>query len=292
MLSIHEDSITTDRIATLCKNEVEVYTLRTDKIHPVVSGNKWFKLKFYFQQALSQNAKTIVTFGGAYSNHIVATAYACKLKGLRSIGIIRGEEPKSYSHTLTDAMNYGMQLHFISRENYKRKVVPIELVSPENFFIPEGGYGPLGAAGMATLNYDKTKFNTACCSIGSGTMMAGLINSKLKSSEILGISILKNNYELNGDVYRLLMDKNEPVNIIHDYHFGGYAKYNDGLIRFMNSFYESTGIPTDFVYSAKLFFAINDLINKEYFKPGSKLLIIHCGGLQGNFSLPKGTLIF
>lgn len=292
MLLINEDFITTDKVEWLCRTGVEVYTLRTDKIHPVVSGNKWFKLKFYLKEAIEGNSKAIVTFGGAYSNHIVATAYACKQYGLQSIGIIRGEEPKTYSHTLQDALNYGMQLHFISRHNYKEKNIPAALQASGNYFISEGGYGSLGAAGMGTLQYDKNKFDTICCSIGSGTMMAGLINAKSEKADALGISVLKNHYELEQEVARLIIKKDEQVNILHDYHFGGYAKYNSRLIRFMNELYEQAGIPTDFVYSAKLFFAVNDLIEKKYFKQNSKILVIHCGGLQGNLSLPKGTLIF
>lgn len=292
MLLFNEDFITTDRIGLFCKNDVEVYTLRTDKIHPVVSGNKWFKLKFYLQQAKAQNANTVVTFGGAYSNHIVATAFACKHQGFQSIGIIRGEMPKNYSHTLKDAMACGMQLHFLSRQDYKGKSISASFHQPNYYLIPEGGYGPLGAAGMATLQYDKNNFDAVCCSVGSGTMMAGLINSKASYAQIIGISVLKNNYDLNMDVLRLMTNKNESVNINHDYHFGGYAKYTRALLGFMNSFYQHTGVPTDFVYSAKLFFAVNDLIDKKYFKKGSKILIIHCGGLQGNFSLPNGTLIF
>lgn len=292
MLLINEDFITTDRIDVFCKNGVEVYTLRTDKIHPVVSGNKWFKLKLYLQQAKQHNTETIVTYGGAYSNHIVATAFACQQQGFKSIGIIRGEEPKNYSHTLKNALDYGMQLHFLSRQDYKEKTLPAQFNDEKFYEIPEGGYGELGAAGIATIQYDKKKFDWICCAVGSGTMMAGLINSKNQSAQVVGISVLKNNFDLETDVHRLLTDKKEKKNINHDYHFGGYAKYNSDLISFMNQFYVQTNIPTDFVYSAKLFYGVNALIDKKYFQRGSKILVIHCGGLQGNLSLPKGTLIF
>ena len=289
---INEELITTDRIDFLCRNNINVYALRTDKIHPVVSGNKWFKLKFYLKEALAQNANAIVTFGGAYSNHIVATAFACRQYGLECIGVIRGEEPKVYSQTLKDAVNYGMQLHFVSRQDYKEKKLPQHLNKFGHYFIPEGGYGPLGAAGMATLHYDKSKFHTICCAIGSGTMMAGLINSKKESAEAFGISVLKNNHSLKHQVWQLLLNKREPVNIFHDYHFGGYAKFDADLIHFMNLLYDQAGVPTDFVYSAKLFYAVHVLTEKNIFPATSNVLIIHCGGLQGNRSLPKGTLIF
>ena len=291
MALINEDLISTDRVEWLSRNGVKVYTLRTDKIHPVISGNKWFKLKYYLQEAQAQSKKTIITFGGAYSNHIVATAAACAQSGLKSTGIIRGEEPGNYSHTLRNAQHYGMQLHFVSRAMYKTKELPAGLAVDEPYIIPEGGYGSLGAAGAATIPYEKKKFHTVCCALGTGAMMAGLINSKEPDTQIIGVSVLKNNYELKDDVSRLLLNKNEKVNICHDYHFGGYAKYNERLIRFMNDFYANTCIPTDFVYTAKLFFAVNDLIEKGYLAAGS-ILVVHCGGLQGNLSLPKGTLIF
>lgn len=292
MLLINEDLITTDRIDFLCRNNINVYALRTDKIHPIVSGNKWFKLKFYLKEALAQNANAVVTFGGAYSNHIVATAFACRQHGLKSIGMIRGEEPRQRSQTLEDAVNYGMQLHFVSRQDYKEKKLSRHLNASGYYVIPEGGYGPLGAAGMATLQYDKNKFSTICCAVGSGTMMAGIINSSNESAEVIGVSVLKNNNALEQQVQQLLLNKSQPVNIVHDYHFGGYAKYNEHLIGFMNTLYDNAGVPTDFVYSAKLFYAVHELTGKKLLSAGSNVLIIHCGGLQGNHSLPKGTLIF
>jgi 1-aminocyclopropane-1-carboxylate deaminase len=292
MQSIDENLITTDYVNFFSRNGVNVYTLRTDKIHPVISGNKWFKLKYYLQQAQAQNKKYLLTFGGAYSNHIVATAAACKQIGLKSVGIIRGEKPKHESHTLRDARDYGMELFFISRDDYKNKKLPENFSSNDYYMVREGGYGDWGAAGAADIFYEKEKFDTVCCAVGTGTMMAGLINAKNKNSEILGISVLKNNHSLEAEVRQLLLNKNETINIIHDYHFGGYAKYNQVLIDFMNHLYESTAIPTDFVYTGKLFYAVNDLIEKKYFARGSNILVIHCGGLQGNFSLEKGMLVF
>lgn len=288
-------NITTDHIADplFAEKEIELSVLRLDKIHPVVSGNKWFKLQFYLQEAKSLQKKTIVTFGGSWSNHIVAAAAACKINGLHSIGIIRGEEPNKPSHTILSAKELGMKLYFISRENYKIKKYPAELDSGENYFIPEGGYGEKGAEGAAAiLNYcSKNNFSHICCAVGTGSMMAGLINATLKNQQVIGISVLKNNSEL-GDNIRALTRVKKHFQLFHDYHFGGYAKYNAELIRFMNEFYSLTKIPLDFVYTGKLFFAIYDLIRKNYFPPKSKLLIIHSGGLQGNSSLKKGTLIF
>ncbi len=292
MFTANEAMITTDPVPRLSQNGVMVRVLRTDRLDEVVSGNKWFKLRFYLDEAISAGKRRIVTFGGAYSNHIVATASVCNRLGLESAGIIRGEEPESYSHTLTDARSLGMKLYFLSRTNYKSHLVPPSLLGPENYFIPEGGYGHTGALGAATIPFDKITFDTVCCAVGTGTMMAGLITASGTSPRICGVSVMKNNFGLEEAVRKLLKDTNQEVNIHHAFHFGGYAKKNDELIRFMNELFAETGIPTDFVYTAKLFYGVNALIRRGYFKPGSNLLVIHSGGLQGNRSLRKGTLIF
>lgn len=288
-------SITTDPVSDPMFREknIEVSVLRTDKIHPVISGNKWFKLQFYLQEAKELKKTTLVTFGGAWSNHIVATAAACKMNTFNSIGIIRGEEPQILSNTLSAAKDYGMRFCFLTRTDYKNKPVPSELKNPDNYFIPEGGYGEKGAEGAATiLNYcQKDKFTHICCAVGTGTMLAGLARASLKQQEVIGISIMKNNFALEHQVSALLPFQ-KKFQLIHEYHFGGYAKYNEVLINFMNCFYQRNQIPSDFVYSGKLFFAVNNLIEKNFFQPGSKILVIHCGGLQGNSSLPKGTLMF
>ncbi|HUN04274.1 MAG TPA: hypothetical protein PLS00_15600 [Niabella sp.] len=158
MQTVDEKLITIDFIPFLSRNKVSVSVLRTDKIHPVISGNKWFKLKYYLEDAKLQNKKRIITFGGAYSNHIVATAAACNMNGFESVGIIRGEEPRNYSHTLNDAMAYGMELVFLSRQDYQNKVIPKDLMAADDYVIAEGGYGALGAAGAATVNYDRTGY--------------------------------------------------------------------------------------------------------------------------------------
>lgn len=288
-------NITTDLLTDPFFEEknIEVSVLRLDKIHPVISGNKWFKLKFYLEEAVQKNKRTIATFGGAWSNHIVATAAACRMNGLKSIGIIRGEEPKELSQTLKDAKEYGMELFFLNRRDYKKKKVPDTILNEECYLIPEGGYGKKGAEGASTiLNYcNKDHFTHICCAIGTGTMMAGLVNASSEDQEVTGISVLKNNFELEEKIHSLL-NRDSRFCLDHTYHFGGYAKYNQELIRFINEWYRLHHIPSDFVYSGKLFFAVRDLIANEYFPSGSKILIIHCGGLQGNRSLAKGLLIF
>ncbi|HMU47586.1 MAG TPA: pyridoxal-phosphate dependent enzyme [Chitinophagaceae bacterium] len=289
--NISVDNLTFDEFN---EKNIRVSVLRLDKIHPFISGNKWFKLRFYLDEARNQNKKSIVTFGGAWSNHILATAAACRIEKFSSTGIIRGEAPATLSLTLEKAKELDMQLVFVSRDEYKQKNIPEEFQKKEYFFIPEGGYGELGVKGASTIldHFDKEDFSHICCAVGTGTMMGGLINASSEKNFITGISVLKNNFGIDSNVKLLVKPGKENYGIIHDYHFGGYAKYKPELISFMNSYYSRSNIPSDFVYTGKLFFAIADLIQKNYFPSGSRILIIHSGGLQGNDSLEKGTLIF
>ena len=275
---------------------VQVEVLRLDEIHPVISGNKWFKLKEYLAEAAAQHKKRIVTFGGSFSNHIIATAAACRQKGFEAFGIIRGERPEQLSHTLQQAMDYGMQLYFISREAYRQKEIPQELIPlmDDAYIINEGGYGEKGAAGASAILElaQKESYTHVCAAVGTGTMLAGLLRATHQDQQVVGISVLKNHLDLHTDVVQLAPTAKGIVNILHNFHFGGYAKKNEVLIQFMNDWYRMTGIPSDFVYTGKLFYAVNQLVQQDYFGPGSNVLLIHSGGLQGNASLPKGTLIF
>jgi 1-aminocyclopropane-1-carboxylate deaminase len=291
---LHIDSLT-----SLCKFHTTVDVLRLDLVHPVVSGNKWFKLKKYLEDAGHQNKKTILTFGGAFSNHIVASAAAAKLYDLKSIGIIRGERSQNLSHTLKDALSFGMQLFFISREEYKTKKIPVEIYGEyargDLYVINEGGYGNKGMQGARNIlkDIDAAQYTHIVCATGTGTMLAGLVAASNSNQIVTGISVLKNNLSLQKEINELLpKEKQNQFQLLHQYHFGGYAKHTSPLIKFMNDWYVQTGIPSDFVYTGKLFFAVNDLILGSYFPADSKILIIHSGGLQGNLSLPKGTLIF
>ncbi|HET6996349.1 MAG TPA: pyridoxal-phosphate dependent enzyme [Chitinophagaceae bacterium] len=287
------ESITEDPIHLFEKNNVRVSVLRLDKIHPVISGNKWFKLKYYLAEAAREHKKKIVTFGGAWSNHIVATAAACAGEGFSSAGIIRGEEPARPSASLQKAKEYGMELYFTSRTDYSEKIIPSILDLEQCYFINEGGYGKKGAEGAASiLDYCQPGFTHCCCAVGTGTMMAGLINGVSPFQKVIGISVLKNNREAEKQVQLLLNEEIKDWQIAHDYHFGGYAKYSEELIHFMNEFFTKTNIPSDFVYTGKLFFAVSDMIQRGFIPPESNLLLIHSGGLQGNSSLRKGKLIY
>lgn len=288
-----------DPVSSTYKFHTSIDVLRLDVIHPVISGNKWFKLKKYLEEAKELNKKIIATFGGAFSNHIVAVAAASKECGFKSIGFIRGERPAKLSPTLIDAIEYGMEIYFLSREDFKQKIMPSNLFEQhkmdEIYFISEGGYGKQGVEGAKDIlkELDVSHYTHIIAAVGTGTMLAGLVKASDEHQKIIGVSVLKNNFSLQKEIEDLLAEKNKKrFFLLYDYHFGGYAKFTQPLIGFMNDWYRQTNIPSDFVYTGKLFFAVNDLIQKNYFSPQNKLLIVHSGGLQGNRSLPKGTLIF
>jgi 1-aminocyclopropane-1-carboxylate deaminase len=288
---------TIDHLLTAYSLPIDV--LRLDVIHPVVSGNKWFKLKEYLRQAREEGKASILTFGGAYSNHIVATAAAAKMYGLKSIGVIRGEKPKISSHTLISAKEFGMQLFHVSRTAYKEKEIPREVYEDyertEIFKIPEGGYGRLGMLGAKDIlsQVNLSTYTHILAAVGTGTTLAGLIEAALSCQTIIGIPVLKNAFSLQQEIESLLpQSSHSTFELKWDYHFGGYAKTSNELIQFMNDFFVKTGIPTDYVYTAKAFYAVFDLFKRGFFSSDKKILLVHTGGLQGNLSLPKGTLIF
>jgi 1-aminocyclopropane-1-carboxylate deaminase len=272
--------------------------LRLDEIHPVVSGNKIFKLHYFLEEAQKSLHKQIITFGGAYSNHLAAAAFACKKMGIKCMGYVRGEKPAMLSHTLQFCLENKMHLEFISRSDYKKintQEFSEELIKKhgEHVLIPEGGFSKKGAKG-ATLIYnffDQKNYTHICCPIGTTTTFAGIISGS-NEIKILGFSVLKNLLDINKRIAFFNIPSAKNYAVIEDYHFGGYAKKNNELISFMNSFYDNNKIPLDFVYTGKMMFGVFDLANKNYFAPGSKILCLHTGGLQGNLSLPGTVLNF
>jgi len=281
----------------LTKKGITLDVLRLDKIHPVVSGNKYFKLKYYLEKAASENKREIATFGGAWSNHIVATAFACKEAGLISTGFIRGEKPATLSITLQTASDYGMQLYFVTRDEYRSKDnIKTKYEQKNILWIGEGGYGVTGAKGAAEIlkltNTDS--YTHIIAAVGTGTMLAGLISSAESHQQVIGISSMKGNTALMEEIKALMSpgETRNPYRLFHDYHFGGYGKHPKELIDYINSVYENYSLPLDIVYTAKTFFAIEDLVRKDFFTAGSKLLMIHSGGLQGNKSLAPKVLAF
>ncbi len=282
---------------TFAGKMVSVDTLRLDLIHPQVSGNKSFKLKYHIEEAVASGKKGIISFGGAFSNHLVALAYACRENGLESIGIIRGEEPVVYGPSLQQMKEFGMSLEFVSRETYKNKELLLsETITkhPQFYMVAEGGGGRMGIKGAAEImNIPCNNYTHIICAVGTGTTMAGIINGSHNGQQVIGISSLKVADTENNELIDLMHSTaHNNYKILFNYHFGGYAKKNNTLVEFMNRLFAEEKIPTDFVYTGKLFYAVYDLMWKTYFPEGSKLLVIHSGGLQGNRSLEKGTLIF
>lgn len=275
---------------------MQLDVLRLDELHPIVSGNKWFKLKYYLQQAKEQKSDTIASFGGPYSNHLVALAYAAKEYNLKSIGYVRSNEDEHITPSLQEAMHYGMKLKFLGRNNFQ--VFKNELLqnnqANNTYFVDEGGYGTLGAQGAATIlsNEKINSYSHIICAVGTGTMMAGLINAAKPHQHVIGIPVLKNEATIRDEINQLIPIHKEQYTLLHDFHLGGYAKTNQAQFDFMNLLWQTDKIPTDIVYTSKLFMAVKSLMNTNYFAPTATILIIHSGGLQGNRSLPTGTLLF
>lgn len=296
---LHYSNITLTSIHTAWLPEhISAAMLRLDQLHPEISGNKWFKLKHNIQAALADRCPGILTFGGAYSNHIAATAVACKEAGITGIGIIRGEEHHaSGNHTLQTATANGMELIFVSREDYRNGTALNTYTSlfPDYHLVPEGGHNPLGAKGCEEILsiLPTTHYTHILCAVGTGTTLAGLINSASLQQQVIGIPVLKGSQYLESEVNDLLKPGPRPAwTLLHDFHEGGYARKTPALIDFINSFYIQTGIPTDIIYTGKLVKAFHQLALQGYFPDNSQVLLIHTGGLQGNLSLPPGVLTF
>ena len=283
----------------LCdEKKVSISMLRLDTIHPIVSGNKLFKLQYFLQEAKNSTHKTIITFGGAYSNHLAATAFACKEEGLKCIGFVRGEAAERLSSTLLFCRENGMKLQYISRSAYQNidEEFRKDLFTRygDHTLIPEGGFsitGVHGAEGIMQL-FNGKDYSHVCCPVGTATTFAGLIKGNKNEAEIIGFSALKNLEDIEDRLKQLNADESKLYRFIPNYHFGGYAKKTPALIAFMNNFYYDNKIPLDFVYTAKMMFGVYDLSEENYFAPGSNILCIHTGGLQGNNSLAPGTLNF
>ncbi len=270
------------------QGNVAIYLKREDLLHPVVSGNKFRKLKYNLVYAKANSYKSILTFGGAYSNHIAAVAAAGKEYGLQTIGIIRGEElADSYgdNSTLQFAKQCGMHLEFVSRSAYRKKrdvsyLQDLNQQFPNSYIIPEGGANALAIKGCEEiLNTNDEDFDMICCSAGTGGTVAGLINSAKNHQKILAFSALKGDF-LKQEIQQWVTSNNS-WELISDYHFGGYAKYNFELIQFINEFKKRYHIQLDPIYTAKMFYGIFDMINRNLFHRKTRILAVHTGGLQG-----------
>ena len=277
-----------EKITLELPNNIELFIKREDKLHPIISGNKFRKLKYNLAEAKKQNHTTLVTFGGAFSNHILAVAGAGFEFGFKTIGVIKDEELENKINenpTLQKAKQLGMQFYFVSRTAYREKETIFFCTHLEEkfgrfFLIPEGGTNQLAIKGCEEIltNFDKTYFTHIACAIGTGGTISGLINSSNKNQQVIGFSSLKGSFL--SEVIRNFASKTN-WNSIEEYHFGGYGKVTNELIQFLNSFFLQTKIPLDPIYTGKMVFGVLDLINKDYFPENSKILMIHTGGLQG-----------
>ncbi|MEP6734783.1 MAG: pyridoxal-phosphate dependent enzyme [Chryseolinea sp.] len=284
MLDYHSTPIQELFDPLFVENDVRLFVKREDLNHPTVSGNKWWKLKYNLDEALRLSQDTLLTYGGAFSNHIFATAAAAHAAGLKSIGVIRGEETLPLNNILLFAQSQGMILYYASREDFKRKNGNHEIRNlkdkfGEFYLIPEGGSNELAIKGVEEFaRILGTDFDYLCCAVGTGATLAGLIRGLKGEKIILGFTVLK------GDGWEDEVQCFNPIysnwRLIKDYHEGGYAKTNPSLSSFMTSFTVQHSIPLEHVYTGKMFKGIYDLISKGDFKRGSKIMAIHSGGIH------------
>lgn len=269
---------------------IQLTIKRLDLIHPRISGNKFFKLKYNFFAAQQQGLRQVLTFGGAYSNHIAATAYAAQLVGFQSIGIIRGEElsTQDLNPTLQVAQDFGMQLHFVSRAEYRLRheseyLQQLQRQYPQAFIIPEGGTNALAIQGTQEIltSEDRENYDVICCAVGTGGTIAGIIKSSSEQQQVLGFSALKGDF-LQRDIQQWTNKQNWALT--DAYCCGGYAKTSQELLQFMQQFEQHYAIPLEQVYTAKMMMGLLDLIQKNHFSENTRILAIHTGGLQGKLN--------
>ncbi len=281
-----------DFIQTICIDDTfKIDILRLDKIHPIVSGNKLFKLTNYFIEAKKKSAIGIATFGGFYSNHLAATAFYCKENQMPCIGFVRGQDEDNRTPTLQFCQEQGMQLIFCEQQFYKqhkkKQGIIDELHAYANhYFIPEGGYGKLGALGMQNLfqHLDTSFYTMIVVAVGTGTTLAGICNAvQTKQIQIVGFVPMKNNLTIESETAELIHEKqHHNLVFIHDYHFGKFGKTTPFLIDFIKQFQTTHQVPLDKIYTAKAMYGLINLHEQKRISPQEKILFVHTGGLQGN----------
>jgi 1-aminocyclopropane-1-carboxylate deaminase len=290
MLELKKPELTLLNDSLFEERNVKVYVLRLDLIHPFISGNKWYKLKYNIEEFNRQGAGYLVTFGGAFSNHIVATAAAGKEFEIKTIGIIRGEELNPNSNkVLQFAANCGMQLVFVSRDEYRnlkqnsnavidKLVYELRTTSSELFIIPEGGSNEFALRGCEEIGKEiSIPFDYVVVACGTGMTLAGIAKSLNKNQEAIGVSVLHGESFLDKDVAG--WSGSDSFKVIHDYHFGGYAKSNGELETFCNDFFFKQRIKIEPIYTGKLFFGLYDLVRNDFFPQGKTIVAIHSGGI-------------
>jgi 1-aminocyclopropane-1-carboxylate deaminase/D-cysteine desulfhydrase-like pyridoxal-dependent ACC family enzyme len=292
MVSVELNKSITQKVILPDGNKsVEVYLQRDDLIHPLIGGNKYYKMKYNLLEAKKNNYDTILTFGGAFSNHIYAVSAAANLFGFKSIGIIRGEEYYPLNPTLQFAVNNRMKLHYLDRETYRNRYdqefrETIAKQFGRVYILPEGGTNELALKGTAEIIKNiKVDYDYLCAPIGSGGTVAGLIMGSDNNKMIIGFSSLKGGEYLSSIISELISNSSnrefDNWMINHEYHFGGFAKINMELFEFVNWFKEKNNVQLDLIYNGKMMYGINELIRQNYFPADSKIVAIHTGGLQG-----------
>lgn len=275
------------KVPLILPNGISLHIKRDDLLHPVISGNKFRKLKYNLAFAKQAGFSKLVTFGGAFSNHIVAVAAAGKEFGFQTIGIIRGEELESKvenNPSLMKAISFGMKLDFVTRSQFQEKesqafLEELQIKYGDFYLLPEGGTNDLAIQGCKEIIQDNEKqFSHICCAVGTAGTLSGIIEASFEHQKIIGFSALKGDFL--SDVIRKFVTKTN-WEIETNYHFGGYGKVSDELISFMNSFYSNTKIPLDPVYTGKMVYGVLNKIENQFFPENSKILMIHTGGLQG-----------
>ncbi|WP_317175614.1 1-aminocyclopropane-1-carboxylate deaminase/D-cysteine desulfhydrase [Adhaeribacter swui] len=275
----------------LQEKQITLYLKREDLLHPHISGNKWRKLKYNLIEAKNHQKDTLLTFGGAYSNHIVAVAAAGQEYNFKTIGFIRGEAHEPLNSTLQFAQNCGMQLHYIDRTTYRQKQDPafqgnLKKQYPNAYILPEGGTNLLAVKGCTEIVTDiNIPFDYICCAAGTGGTLSGIIAGLNGYAQVIGIPALKGGEFLKTDVTALVKEYSgqeyQNWQLQTDYHFGGYAKVKPELITFIQVFKENHHVQLEPVYTGKMLYGIYDLIRQDYFKAGCTITAIHTGGLQG-----------
>lgn len=269
------------------ERKIRFFVKRDDLTDEHISGNKFFKLKYNLIEAAEKGYKTLLSFGGAYSNHIYALASAGKRFGFNTIGVIRGEEHLPLNPTLEFAKECGMNFYYLSRTDYRKKysdeiLERLKQNFGEFYLIPEGGSNYLAVKGCAEIPQRfEIKYDYIFCASGTGGTLAGIINGSNDNSKVIGVAVLKNASFLIDDVKRFTASEKSNWNILLDYHFGGYAKFNNELIEFVKTFTSKFNIPIEPIYTGKMLFAIYDLARKNFFPEGSTIIAYHSGGLQG-----------
>jgi len=267
------------------KFKINLFLKRDDLIHPEISGNKWRKLKYNIEEAKKQNKDTILTFGGAYSNHITATAATGKYLGFKTIGIIRGEEYQPLNKSLQFAKDCGMELIYLDRENYRNKNISdcrsmiSDFDESKTYILPEGGANDLAVKGCKEITDEiEIDFDYICCACGTGTTIAGITSNLKSHQKAIGIAVLKHD-KLEEEITEKFPNLKSEISILKS-HFGGYAKTTPQLIQFIKDFYNEHQILLDYVYTGKMMYGIFDLISRNYFPEGSTIVAVHTGGIM------------